>query len=469
MTASDKIVSKKMKLRSFRDAVKNTGHSIYWTDTTGTIEYVNPAFEDQTGYSAEEAVGSNANILQSGVHDDRFYERLWNTILAGNVWEGEITNKRKSGERYVAKQTISPITDDTGDIIRFVAINEGITDLRESQERLKQQRDRLAGLLDAIPVPLVLIEFDKGEPIVKLPNQQFKQTFGFTGQELGGSSLDKLIVESVESGQAHEVNNRLQQGEQVCQEVKRRTGDGEQRTFLLNGAPLTDGSDEILATYIDITDRKQMENELRQKTDELEDFANVVSHDLRNPLSVAIGHLDTLANEYDDSCIETIRSAHMRMQELIENILMLAKQGQRIEELESVSLSNCMKESWVTAETENATLQIESSRTIHADGNRLHQLFGNLIRNAIEHGGNDVTVTVGDLDNGFYIEDDGPGIPEEERTEIFKAGHTTTEVGTGFGLSIVKEIVDAHGWCINVTDGYVGGARFEITDVEIAE
>ena len=458
----------KAAIRPFQEAVENTGHSIYWTDTTGTIEYVNPAFEDQTGYSAEEAVGSNANILQSGVHDDRFYERLWNTILAGNVWEGEITNKRKSGERYVAKQTISPITDDTGDIVRFVAINEGITDLRESQERLKQQRDRLAGLLDAIPVPLVLIEFDKGEPIVKLPNQQFKQTFGFTGQELGGSSLDKLIVESAESGQAHEVNSRLQQGEQVCQEVKRRTGGGEQRTFLLNGSPLADGSDEILATYIDITDRKQMEDELRQKTNELEDFANVVSHDLRNPLSVAIGHLDTIENEYDHQCIETIRSAHMRMQELIENILMLAKQGQRINELESVSLSNCVNESWVTTETKNATLQIESSRTIYADKNRLRQLFGNLIRNAIEHGGDEVTVTVGDIDSGFYIEDDGPGIPEEERTDVFEAGHTMAENGTGFGLSIVNEIVEAHGWCIDVTEGCEGGARFEITDVDVS-
>ncbi len=313
------------------------------------------------------------------------------------------------------------------------------------------------------------MEFDKGEPIVKLPNQQFKQTFRLTGQELGGSSLDKLIVESAEYGQVHGINNQLQQGEPVCQEVERRTGDGELRTFLLNGSPLIDGGDEILATYIDITDRKLMEEELRRKTDELEDFANVVSHDLRNPLNVAIGHLDTIADKYDDQCIETIRSAHMRMQELIENILMLAKQGQRIEELESVSLTNCVNECWITAETENATLQIESSRTIHADGNRLRQLFGNLLRNAIEHGGDDVTVTVGDLDDGFYIEDDGPGIPEEDRTDVFEAGHTTTEVGTGFGLSIVKEIVEAHGWCITVTDGWEGGARFEITGVEILE
>jgi signal transduction histidine kinase len=79
-----------------------------------------------------------------------------------------------------------------------------------------------------------------------------------------------------------------------------------------------------------------------------------------------------------------------------------------------------------------------------------------------------VTVTVGDLDRGFYIEDDGPGIPETDREKVFEAGHTTSADGTGFGLSIVKEIVEAHDWEIRITDGTDGGARFEVTGVEIA-
>ena len=452
-------------LQTFQEAVENTGHSIYWTDTSGRIEYVNPAFEEQTGYTAAEAVGNNANILQSGVHDNRFYERLWETILNGDVWEGEIVNERKSGERYVVKQTISPVTDDSGTVTRFVAANEDITELREYQDRLERERDRFAALLDAVPVPLVLIDIDD-EPVVKRTNASFHETFGFTGHELGESSLDDVIVAESNSEEADELNTRIQRGERVHREVTRQTADSDTRAFLLNAVPFSrDDRSEALAAYIDITDQKETRRKLRRRTEELENFANVVSHDLRNPLNVASGNLELLADECESSHIDTIRSAHTRMLELIENILMLAKQGKSIDETESVALDECVPQSWQTIDTGSATLNIETTNTIRADENRLRQLFGNLIRNSVEHGGDDVTVTVGDLDDGFYVADDGPGIPDAERSKVFEAGHTNTESGTGFGLSIVREIVDAHGWTITITVSERGGARFEIADV----
>ena len=86
----------------------------------------------------------------------------------------------------------------------------------------------------------------------------------------------------------------------------------------------------------------------------------------------------------------------------------------------------------------------------------------------MEHGGEDVTVRIGELDGGFSVEDDGPGIPPEDREQIFDAGYSTTRDGTGFGLSIVQEIIEAHGWTVAVTEGADGGARFEITGVEDA-
>ncbi|MDL0132121.1 HAMP domain-containing sensor histidine kinase, partial [Halobacterium salinarum] len=155
-----------------------------------------------------------------------------------------------------------------------------------------------------------------------------------------------------------------------------------------------------------------------------------------------------------------------RMEELIENILMLASQGKTVDETEPVSLDDCVSRTWKTVATQEADLEIETERTVAADENRLRQLFGNLLRNAIEHGGNDVTITVGDLEDGFYVADDGSGIPVEERPHVFKAGHTSAETGTGLGLSIVKEIVDAHDWAIDVTESSDGGARFEITGVQ---
>jgi signal transduction histidine kinase len=95
-------------------------------------------------------------------------------------------------------------------------------------------------------------------------------------------------------------------------------------------------------------------------------------------------------------------------------------------------------------------------------------LFENLFRNAVNHGGGEVTVTIGEIADGFYVADDGAGIPDDERDDIFEAGYSTADGGTGFGLAIVKEVVEAHGWEIRVTDSEMGGARFEIIGIETA-
>ncbi|GGL21088.1 hypothetical protein GCM10009037_00470 [Halarchaeum grantii] len=467
--------------RAFREAVECSGHSIYWTDTTGRIEYVNDAFEKQTGYAADEAVGNNANILQSGVHDDRFYERLWDTILSGEVWEGEIVNERKDGERYVARQTISPVTDDDGDVVRFVAVNEDVTDLREYRKRLERQRDRLETVLDAVPVPLVLTDADPDEPMIKQMNRAFRETFGYTERELGRLRLDDRIVDDDDAEEAREITAQAADGERVRREVTRRNAAGERRTFLLEASTVTgEAGDEVIATYLDITDRKRAQEELERQTAELERFADVVSHDLRNPLNVAAGHLDLLDAEVDNERVDTIRAAHGRMRELIENLLMLAKQGRTIDETEPVAVSDAARRSWETIGTAGATLRVESTATIRADESRLGQLFGNLFRNAVEHGttgaslapadaaedgAGTVTVTVGDLEDGFYVADDGPGIPDSERERVFETGHTSAADGTGLGLSIVAEIADAHGWDVTVTESDTGGARFEFTGV----
>ncbi|WP_197409757.1 sensor histidine kinase, partial [Haloferax profundi] len=126
---------------------------------------------------------------------------------------------------------------------------------------------------------------------------------------------------------------------------------------------------------------------------------------------------------------------------------------------------------WDVIETSQATLTIESNLSFHADPSRLQQLIENLIRNAIDHGGSDVRIRVGSLNDrsGFFIADDGPGVPEDARQQVFDPGYTTNKAGTGLGLAIVKEIVDAHGWESTVTDSDSGGARFEFWDVELAQ
>jgi len=223
-----------------------------------------------------------------------------------------------------------------------------------------------------------------------------------------------------------------------------------------------------LLTLSDITHREQYRRELERQNERLDQFANMISHDLRNPLTVASGRLTLAREEYDSEHLEAVATAHARMEELIEEVLTLARQGQPINETETIDLSAVAARCWQMVETASAEPATEDDLTFIADGDRLQQLLENLFRNATEHGDEDVTIRVGaiDGDDGFYLADDGPGIPPEDREQVFESGYTTADDGTGFGLAIIEEIADAHGWIITITESADDGAQFEIRGVE---
>ena len=266
--------------------------------------------------------------------------------------------------------------------------------------------------------------------------------------------------------------------------------------ILIAGSPTPEAFDaedvvlgEILAanvaTALEQVDRTEQlrarEAELSRQNERLEEFASVVSHDLRNPLNVADGHLELLRDECESDRIDDIATAHTRMADLIDDLLALAREGESVSETEWIDLECLVGECWGNVATADATVVTDVTGRIAADRNRLKQLLENVFRNAVEHGstgsrtraddavehGRGVTVTVGTLDDGFYVADDGPGIPEDERERVFEAGYSTTESGSGFGLAIVERVADAHGWSVRVTDGADGGTRFEVTGVDV--
>jgi signal transduction histidine kinase len=244
-----------------------------------------------------------------------------------------------------------------------------------------------------------------------------------------------------------------------------------------------------VALINDVTEREIRKNRLEQRTSELErqneqleQFAGVVSHDLRNPLTVAKGYLDGAQDVADDG--ELLAEAEQsldRMEAIINDVLALAREGQSIGETEAVELSEIATAAWKNVDTPAATLVVANDGTFEADSDRLLNLFENLFRNAVEHGatasqprsdggpendGASVTVTVGWEGSGFYVADDGPGIPDGEREDVLSFGYTTADSGTGFGLSIVEQVADAHGWSVEVGESESGGARFSFPDVE---
>jgi len=205
---------------------------------------------------------------------------------------------------------------------------------------------------------------------------------------------------------------------------------------------------------------------LEQEVERLRTATSTIAHDLRNPLSVAQARVGLLRRESDSEHIPPVVDALDRIERLIEDVLTFARGTDAVETVTPVALADVVDSCRGTVDTGQASLVVTTERTVKADESRLQQLVENLLRNAIDHAGDDVTVTVGELDDGFYVADDGPGVPADERDRVFESGYSTSRDGTGFGLAIVRRIAASHGWTVSVTESDAGGARFELTGVE---
>jgi PAS domain S-box-containing protein len=254
------------------------------------------------------------------------------------------------------------------------------------------------------------------------------------------------------------------EGDPYDLELRIVTDDDGVRWVRARGEPRREDGDiiSVRGTFQDITQRIERQQKL-------EEFTSVVSHDLRNPLNVATGHLELMADECESDQLDSVRQALERMDALIDDLLTLARDNEELSDTQPVDLATIVDTCQENVQIEQGRVITTVDRTVWADSSRLKQVFENLFRNATEHGGEEVTVTVGELADGFYVEDDGVGIPGDERDAIFEAGYSQSANGTGFGLNIVKQIVDAHDWQIRVTDGTDGGARFEITEVNFVD
>ncbi len=219
----------------------------------------------------------------------------------------------------------------------------------------------------------------------------------------------------------------------------------------------------------DVTELEAYADSLERQTEQLDRFASVVSHDLRNPLSVAQLYLEEIEEDREE--VVVARDAVERMDGLIDGALDLARQGRVVEDPDDVDLARAATEAWRFVETGGDLELLVGGASIEADDERLRTLFENLFRNSAEHAAEngEPRVSVGTVENGFYVEDDGPGIPDERRSEVFREGYTTGEDGTGLGLAVVKSVARAHGWEVHVEDGETGGARFVFEGVRTVE
>lgn len=435
--------------------------AINMVDEDGNVEVWNPAAEELFGWTEEEVVGGPLPIVPGDREAE--FARFRGDLFDGDprpVAGYETQRECKDGTLVDVSVSTAAVRDTDGEVIGTMAVIEDITERKERQRRLD-------ALSEAFPDIAFLID-EEGRHIELLASPASEDLLYADPDEMLGQRLHDFLPPEQADDLLSLIQTTLETGRQQTLEYELDVPAGARR-LEARTTPLPTEVDDRRAVVLvarDVTERAERERELERQNDRLEKFVSIVSHDLRNPLDVADGRLTLAQEDCESDHLAEIERAHDRMKTLIEDLLTLAHEGETPTEVTPVSLPELAEASWQNVETGTATLAVETDRTVRADRGRLAQLFENLFRNSVEHGATDVTVTVGDFDNGFSVADDGPGFGPDERDRAFDSGYSTTQDGTGFGLSIVREIVDAHDWDVRITDGPDGGAQFEVTGVE---
>ena len=451
---------------------------VEFRDGVPIVLRVNRAFEEVFGY--EEATMVGRSLDEFVVPPERQEEAVSinSRVQDGEMFAVEVTRQTADGEReFLLQNAVYPDSD-----VEF-AMYTDITERKERERELQRQNDRLQALFRNARSAVVEYAYYDDEAIVERVNSRFESVFGYEGETLVGEPLDRFIVPSDERGSISDIDERVKRGEHLDEEVRRETVDGV-RTFILRNTPIDTG-DRVrgYASYVDITQRKERERELertkrrledsnealRRKNERLEQFASVVSHDLRNPLTVARLQAEFAEESGGDEHFERLHTSHERMDAMIEDLLLLARAETSVDTDGTVALASRAKRAWEGVRTPGAKLELDlpGASEIRGDPELLGHVFENLFRNAVDHNDRPVTVRVGVLAEngertGFYVEDDGCGIDPDSAGQATDYGYSTAESGTGFGLSIVAEFVDRHGWELTIGDSTDGGARFEI-------
>jgi PAS domain S-box-containing protein len=483
------------ELERYETMLNRAGDIVYATDPDGYLTAVNDAATAFLGYAREELVGSHVSLVMDD-DDVATGEAIIRELLADDerdqgVFEMDLLTG--DGERIPCEDHLQVLVPD-GEFRGAVGVVRDITERKEREETLESLHETTRDLFQC----------ETGEEVARQTATAAKSVLGYPINVVrlcsaDGTSLRPVAVTDEARGVLGErpiygvdegpVGEAFESGRTCVYEDVQQLDDrydrgdaraglylplGEYGALSINDTMVDafDQSDVRLAELLATTaatafDRIAYQEELARQNDRLEDVASVLSHDLRNPLNVAQGRVALLEAETDSEQLAPIRRAHDRMATLIDDVLTLAREGQTVGETTAVDVRHIATRSWHQVETNDATLDVSTDMTIEADASRLQQLFENLFRNAIEHGGDAVSVTVDALDDGtgFCVADDGSGIPTDERDWIFDHGYSTAADGTGFGLAIAEQITQAHGWTITATESAAGGARFEIHDV----
>ncbi|PSQ36620.1 hypothetical protein BRD08_04590 [Halobacteriales archaeon SW_10_66_29] len=457
-------------LALFEELVENAQDGLFVLNADWQVEYLNRTYAQLLGFDREELLGTHvAQQLSPG--EMQRAQAATERLIDGETESAviDITLQRGDGTDVEASVHFWPRYTDDGRYAGLMGAVHDITD-RKARER---ELERYETIVQAVGDPVCTIDAEGRFVYV---NDAFEERTGYELSTLRGEPISLVIgADAAATGEAL-ITELLADPDSTTAtfELQLPDRDGATTPTECQIALLPQEDGQYQGAVVVMRDISR----LKRREQRLSKFAGVVSHDLRNPLDVALGRAEVLPDVADldpetEHHVGEIYESLKRMEQLIEDVLAIARHGEMAVDLAPVSLEEVAAEAWASVETGDAELRIASTATVRAHRSRLLRLFENLFRNAIEHGGPDVLVEVGTIDDGsdagFYVADDGSGIPGDQRDVIFDDGFSTTADGTGLGLSIVSEIVRAHDWSIDIADGIDGGARFEFTGVAAAD
>jgi len=466
--AARNITGRKEHDRQYEAIFNQTYEFIGLLDPDGTLLEANDSALEFGSLDRETVVGNLVWDADWWQISDDTQKQLKDAIEVAAVGEFVRYDVTVQGgdETAIIDFSIRPITDEQGEVTLLIAEGRDITTHKQRAQELDQKREFLKQIQAVADIGGWEVEFSSEtmrwtEEVYRI--HELPLDHEVTVKE--GISFyhprDRATIE--------EAFERLRTaGEGYDLELQILTNTDKQRWVRTLGTPWYDDDGTLIGArgaFQDITERKERERELQRTNTRLEEFASVVSHDLRNPLTVAQVALELGRESGSAEDFDRIEAAHKRMNALIDDLLTLARKGQQVEAIRPVTLDALIESVWETIPTDDATIDIGlDDYCVEGDEARLRQLVENLLSNAVRHGGDNVTIRVGllDDDQGFYIADDGTGIPSEVREHIFDQGYSTADEGSGFGLAIVRGIAEAHDWTVEATESTDGGARFEV-------
>lgn len=481
------------QLWQLSQVVEQSPSAVVITDTKGSIEYVNPKFSEVTGYSREEVLGQNPRVLKSGEQPPGVYRDLWAAITSGRAWRGEFHNRRKNGELFWESASISPLTNEEGEITHFLAVKEDINERKRTEEALRKSEEKFGKAFNTAPAVMVIFTAREGRCVEV--NDAFEAVSGYSREEaLGRTILDLGII--TDGSGVENLAQRLSRGESLRnEECGYRTKEGDEVIGLLSAELIeVEGVACILAIILDITERKQMEEKfLRvQRMESIGALAGGMAHDLNNilaPIMMSASMLGDsgLGGETRAQLIAGIEDAARRGANIVNQVLTFAR-GVKGEHsvldtrLLMVQVGQMVKEIFPKAIDFALTLP-PAIWNITGDSTQLQQVFLNLCvnaRDAMPQGGL-LTLSVENCEvdstfafmqpeakAGCYVEfkvaDSGTGIPKRLLDRIFEPFFTTKEPGkgTGLGLSTAVGIVRSHGGFLKVDSEVGKGSVFHV-------